>query len=135
MRKLVSDGLKGGVYKLTEPANSCLSRWNAHAVMVDKVENPKPTDKPRMTFNYSQVHEDLPGTYMELSSKVHDHLSNPATGCLFSADLKHTYLTILLHPEDRHFFAFTIPGIRQCQLTRMQQGSKSAGFTITELVY
>ena len=135
MRKLVQDGLEGGVYQLTEPANGRLSLWNARAVMVDKVENPKPTDEPRMTFDYSRVIELLPGAHLELSSKVHDHLSNPKHGCLFSADLKHAYLTIPLHPDDRHYFAFTISGIGQVQPTRMQQGSQSAGFTMTELAY
>ena len=135
LRKLVQDGLEGGVYELTEPANDRLSLWNARAVMVDKVENPLPTDEPRMTFDYSRVTELLPGSYLELSSKVHDHLSNPRHGCLFSADLKHAYLTIPLHPEDRHYFAFTISGIGQVQPTRMQQGSQSAGFTMTELCY
>ena len=135
MRKLVQDGLLGGVYELTEPANGRLSQWNARAVMVDKSENPKPTDEPRMTFDYSRVCEDLPGTFVELSSKVHDHLSNPNHGSLFKADLKHAYLTVPLHPDDRHYFAFTISGIGQCQPTRMQPGSKSAGFTMTAAVY
>lgn len=135
MRKLVQDGLLGGVYELTEPANGRLSHWNARAVMVDKSDDPKPEDEPRMTFDYSRVHEDLPGTYVELSSKVHDHLSNPNHGCLFMADLKHAYLTVPLHPDDRQYFAFTISGIGQCQPTRMQPGSKSAGFTMTAAVY
>ena len=135
MRKLVQDGLRGGIYELTEPANGRLSLWNARAVMVDKVEDPQPTDEPRMTFDYSRVPELLPGSHLELSSKVHDHLSNPRHGCLFSADLKHAYLTIPLHKDDRHYFAFTISGIGQLQPKRMQQGSKSAGFTMNELVY
>ncbi len=135
LRKLVQDGIEGGVYELTEPANGRLSEWNARAVMVDKVDDPKPIDEPRMTFDYSRVTELLPGSHLELSSKVHDHLSNPRHGCLFSADLKHAYLTIPLHPDDRHYFAFTISGIGQIQPTRMQQGSQSAGFTMTELVY
>ena len=135
LRKLVQDGLEGGVYELSEPANGRLSQWNARAVMVDKVENPLPTDEPRMTFDYSRVTELLPGAHLELSSKVHDHLSNPQHGCLFSADLKHAYLTIPLHQDDRHYFAFTISGIGQVQPTRMQQGSQSAGFTMTELAY
>lgn len=135
LRKLVQDSIVGGVYELTEPANGRFSEWNARAVMVDKVENPLPSDEPRMTFDYSRVDELLPGSFLEMSSKVHDHLSNPQHGCLFSADLKHAYLTIPLHRDDRHYFAFTISGIGQCQPTRMQQGSKSAGFTMTELVY
>ena len=48
--------------------------------MVDKVDDPKPTDEPRMTFDYSRVTELLPGSHLELSSKVHDHLSNPSHG-------------------------------------------------------
>ena len=135
LRKLVQDGLEGGIYELTEPANGRLSQWNARAVMVDKSDNPKPEDEPRMTFDYSRVTEDLPGCFLELSSKVHDHLANPRHGCLFMADLKHAYLTVPLHPDDRQYFAFTISGIGQLQPTRMQQGSQSAGFTMTELVY
>lgn len=67
LRKLVQDGLAGGVYELTEPANGRLSQWNARAVMVDKVENPGPDDEPRMTFDYSRVTELLPGAHLELS--------------------------------------------------------------------
>ena len=59
--------------------------------MVDKIDDPKPSD--------SRVTELMPGAHLELSSKVHDHLSN------------------------------------QCQPTRRQQGSQSAGFTMTELAY
>ena len=135
LRKIIQEGLDGGVYELTEPANGRLSRWNARAVVVDKVENPRPEDEPRVTFDYSRVTEELPGTYMELSSKVHDNLADPRHRFLFAADLKHAYLTIPLHPEDRHYFAFTISGIGQVQPTRMQQGSQSAPFTMIELAY
>lgn len=112
-----------------------MSRWNARAVIVDKLTNPTPEDEPRITFDYSRVTEDLPGTFMKLSSKVHDNLADPRHECLMAADLKHMYLTIGMHPEDRHYFAFTISGIGQLQPTRMQQGSQSVGFTMTEAVY
>ena len=105
------------MYELTESANGRLSLWNARAVMIDKPENPKPENEPRMTFDYSRVHKDLLGTYVELTSKVHDHLFNFNHGCLFKTNLKHAYLTVLLHPEDRHFFAFIISRIKQCQST------------------
>ena len=135
LRKLVQEGLEGGVYEYCEAANGRFSPWNAQAVMVDKSDDPKPTDEMRMTFDYSRVDEVMPGTYIELSSKVHDHLSDPRHGVLMSADMKHAYSTISLHPDDRHIFAFTISGIGQLQPTRMQQGSMSAGFTLTEVVY
>ena len=72
---------------------------------------------------------------MKLSSKVHDNLSNSRHRCLFSADLKHAYYIIGLHPKDRHLFAFIISGIEQIQPIRMQQDSMSAGFTLAELMY
>jgi hypothetical protein len=135
MRKIVTDGIKGGVYELVEPANGWLSPWNARAVIVDKVENPTPQDEPRVTFDYFRVHEELPGSFLELFSKVHDNLSDPRHKVFFSADLKHAYLIISMHSDDRHYFAFFISGIGQVQPTRVQQGSKSAGFIMTELVY
>ena len=88
--------------------------------MIDKVENPKPTDESRMTFDYFKVTELLSGAHLKLSSKVYDHLFNSRYECLFSTDLKHVYLTISLHFDDRHYFAFTISGINQIQLTRIQ---------------
>ena len=111
MRKLVQDRLTGDVYKLTKSANGRLSQWNARAVIIDKKEDPTPKDEPRMTFDYLRVHKDLPGYYLELSSRVYNYLSNPGYGCLFSADLKHAYLTIPLYLDNRHYFAFTISGI------------------------
>jgi len=110
---LVQDGLFGGVYELIEPANGRLSLWNVRAVIVDKVENPTPSNEPRMTFDYSRIYEDFLGAFMELLFKVYDHLSNPYHGCLFSADLKYVYLTVPIHPDDRYCFAFTISGIGQ----------------------
>lgn len=112
-----------------------LSRWNARAVIVDKVANPTPEDEPRVTFDYSRVTEDLPGTFMELSSKVHDNLADPRHQCLMAAGLKHAYLTIGMHPENRHYFAFTISEIDQLQPTRMQQESQSVGCTMMKAVY
>lgn len=79
-------------------------------MIVDKVENSRPEDESRITFDYSRVHEDLPGTHVELSLKVHNHLSDPGHKCIFAADLKNAYYTISLHPEDGHYFAFTILG-------------------------
>jgi len=65
--------------------------------MVDKVKNPKPSDEPRMIFDYSRVYEDLLGYYLKMSSKVHNYLSNPRYSYLFAVDLKYIYLTIPLY--------------------------------------
>ena len=123
LKKIIGNGITGKVYEYIEPINGKLSLWNTKTVIVDKVNNPGPNDEPRVTFDYSKIHEDLPGFYLELNSKVHDSLSDPYHQCLFSADLKHAYLTIPLHPDDRHYFAFTISGMGQIQPTRMQQWS------------
>ena len=134
LNKLVQDGMSGGLYERTECSNGRLSAWNAKAVLVDKVENPGPEDEPRLTFNYSNVKEEMPGCHLELTSKVHDYLSDPRHNTFFQADIKHAYYSVLVHPEDRHVFAFTLPGIGQLQPTRMPQGSGSAGFTMSELM-
>ena len=126
--------MKGGVYERTHARNGRLLDWNAPAVLVDKVENLGPLDEPRITFNYRGVKETMPGTYLELSSKVHDNLANPNHRCFFQADVKHGYFNVILVIEDRHYFAFYIPGIGQLQPIRMPQGSRSAGFTMFELM-
>ena len=99
------------MYKLIKSINRRLSLWNARAVMIDKVDNSKPSDEPRMTFNYSRVTKLLSGIYLKLSFKVHNYLSNSRYEYLFIIDLKHTYLTIPLHPNNRYYFTFIILGI------------------------
>ena len=79
-----------------------------------KIYVPK-TNDPRK--NESTSFTDL--VHVNFSSKVHDNLSDPRHGCLFSTDLKHAHFWIPMHPEDRVFFAFTIPGIGQLQPTRV----------------
>ncbi|CAD6500186.1 BgTH12-04289 [Blumeria graminis f. sp. triticale] len=135
LQKIVNEGLSCGMFEKTMAANGKLSDWNAQAVIVDKSDNPGPWDEPRITFNYQNVKEDMPGCYLELMAKVHDHLSHPSHKFFLKFDVKHGYWNILVHPEDRHFFAFTIAGIGQVQPTRMPQGSMSAGFSSTELMY
>jgi hypothetical protein len=99
------------------------------------MENPTPQDEPRVTFDYSRVHEKLSESFLELSFKMHDNLFDPRHKVFFSADLKHAYLTISMHSDDRRYFAFFISEIGQVQPTRVQQRSKSADFIMTELIY
>jgi len=79
--------------------------------------------------------EDKPGCYVELMARCHDYLGHPAHKWFHKADLKHGYWAILVNPDDRHYFAFSIPGAGQLQPTRMPQGSCSASFSFTELMY
>ena len=83
-----------------EPINRRFFEWNIYTIIVNKVENLRLEDKPRMTINYSRVYKDLPGTYLKLSSKVYNYFSNPNYSCLFIADLKHAYLTIPLYLDN-----------------------------------
>ncbi|POS82123.1 hypothetical protein EPUL_005556, partial [Erysiphe pulchra] len=123
LQKILNEGLACGMYERTMSANGKLSDWNFQAIIVDKSENPGPWDEPIITFNYQNVKEDMPGCYLELMAKVHDHVSDPSHQFFPKVDVKHGYWNILVHPEDRHFFAFTISGIGQVQPTRMPQGS------------
>ena len=103
--------------------------------MIDKSDDSKSIDEMKMTFDYSRVDEIMFEIYIELSSKVHDHLSDSRHEMLMSANMKHVYFTISLHSDDRHIFAFTIFEIDQLQFIRMQQRFMSAEFILTEMIY
>jgi len=121
------------MYERTLTANGELSDWNAAPVLVDK---PGSTNgECRVTFNYRNVVEDMPGCFLELMAKVHDYLSHPEHKGYHQLDLKHAYWSIPVYPPHRYLFAFTIPGIGQLQPCRMPQGSHTAGFSLTELMY
>src|ERR1700733_353800 len=122
------------MYERTITANGELSDWSAEAVVVPKPGEPEGGEM-RITFNYRNVHEVMPGTFLQLTSEVHDYLSDPRHGCFMQYDIKHTYWSLAVHPDDRHFFAFYVDGIGQLQPTRMPQGSQSAGFSMNELMY
>ena len=105
LQKIVQQGMEAGIHERTVVANGCLSRWNARAVVVDKVENPIPEDEPRLAFDYSNVKEIMPGNHLELASKVHDYLSDPRHSTYFQADLKHGYYGVRMAKEGRHYLA------------------------------
>lgn len=79
------------MYEKTVAANGKLSDWNAQAAIVDKTDNPSPRDEPRITFNYQNVKENIPGCFLELISKVNDHLSHLLHKFLLKFDVKHGY--------------------------------------------
>ncbi|KAI0995222.1 hypothetical protein K3495_g12960, partial [Podosphaera aphanis] len=115
LMKIVKEAMACGIYERTLTANGELSDWNADAVLVNK-----PGQKePRITFNYRNVWEDMPGCYLELMSKVHDYLSNPSHRFYHQFDLKHGY--------------WCVPG--NCNPPECPQGSHTSGFSFTELMY
>lgn len=77
LKRLVSQGMKGGIYEPTLTTSQHLSPCNVNAVLVDKVTEPNPTDEPRLTFDYSHVSEVRTGVQMELAQHVHDYLERP----------------------------------------------------------
>ncbi|KAI0995442.1 hypothetical protein K3495_g12736 [Podosphaera aphanis] len=88
----------------------------------------------RVTFNYHNVREEIPGTFMELMSEIHDYLSLPQHKCFLQMDIKHAYWSIPVHESDRYIYAFFIPGISQLQPTRIPQGCGTSGFSMQELM-
>lgn len=50
------------------------------------------------------------------------------------AGIKHDYFAVELNPDYREMFAFSIPELRQLQTTRMPQGPRTTGFTMSELM-
>jgi len=75
---------------------------------VNKVKNFTSQDEFKIIFDYSKVTKKLSDIYMKLSFKMHDNLADSRHCCLFSANLKHAYLKISLHLNDKHYFAFMI---------------------------
>jgi hypothetical protein len=135
MRKIVIDDIKDEVYELVESANEWLSLWNARAIIVDKVKNFTSQNESRVTFDYSRIHEELFDSFLKLFFKVHDNLFDSRHKVFFSIDLKHVYLIISMHSNDRHYFAFFISSIDQVQFIRIQQNSKFVEFIMTKLIY
>ncbi|KAI1001568.1 hypothetical protein K3495_g6633 [Podosphaera aphanis] len=88
LNKMIQDGLDGGMYESTTARGEGLSPWNAAAKLVPKSDNDKWGDEPRITFNYHNIKEDLPGYIMPLMSDIHDFLSEPRHGCFIQLDLK-----------------------------------------------
>ena len=134
-KKLIQEDLENDVYEYCETVNERFSSWNAQAIMMNKSNDSKSTDEMRMTFDYSRIDEIMSETYIELSLKMHDHLSDSKHEMLMSADMKHAYFIINLHFDDRHIFAFIISEIDQLQFIRMQQEFMSAKFILIEMIY
>lgn len=108
--------------------------WNAAVVVVDKVENLTPKDKPCITISYQHVYETKPRNYLNLAFKCHDFVFKLHHITYFKLDLKHGYFAIELHLEDRYILAFIVLGIGQVQPTRVMQGSTNLGFSFTKLI-
>ena len=85
-------------------------------------------------INYHFIYEDLPASHIEAAANVHNLLGIPSHQCLFSADTKHGYWAVNVHPDDHHYLAFHVPGIGQVQPTRMPQGARTSVFTFGELM-
>jgi hypothetical protein len=68
------------MYERTTTANGHLSDWSAEPMIVVKPGEPEDGEM-RVTFNYSHVHEDMPGSQLQLTSEVHDYLADPRHGC------------------------------------------------------
>lgn len=128
---MVQEGIDPEIFESIMAANGCLSQSYAEPKLVPKSDTATEWDEPRLTINYSRIEEDLPGTNITYLREVHKHLSNPRIGCLSIFGLKHAYWSIQVRREDRHILAFETPVFPQLQPTRMPQGSKTSGFTMT----
>ena len=94
LRAIIQEGINSGTYEKTILANGRVSAWNSNAVVVPK-EN---SERPRLTFNYHFVYEEPPAAHMELAERVHSLLGIPTHTTFFSADMKHGYWAVGVHP-------------------------------------
>lgn len=125
-RKFAIAGMESGMF---ERPPGIRSQWGADPVLVKKPGK----KEPRLTFNYHYVWEEPPGNQMQLSREAHGFLSLPTHAVFSQFDLKNGYWAVEIHPDDRHYLAFSVPGIGQLQPTRMAQGARSSSFTMNEL--
>lgn len=131
--RLIREGIESGMYEYTMAANGEFSDWSAEPVLVEK-DPENPWAEQRLTFNYKHMHENVPAVANTLLAEVHDELSDPRIGSYSQFDLKHAYCLVPIHLDYRHVFACNVPGHAQLQLTRMAQGSQSAGYSISEVL-
>ena len=118
------------IYERTVTANGSPSKWNANLILV-----PKPDQvQLHLTFNYHFIYEDILASHTEAATMVHDLLNISSHQCLFLADIKHGYWVVNVHPDDRHYLAFHVPGIGHVQPTCMPQRVKTSFFTFDELM-
>ena len=134
LRKLIQNDINENVYEKTNFIDERLSSWNAKTILIDKIKNFISNNESRMTYDYSRVVKKLSKIHMSLMFECHDYLFDSRHWCFMTADFKHAYFTILIHSENRKFFAFTIFKMKQLQLIRMQQKSKSTSFIMSKLM-
>ena len=134
LRKIVQNDMMSRIYKRMQHINNKLSAWNTQAVIVNKTENSKSTDELQITFNYSNVKENMSENYIKLFSKIYDYLSDSQHKIFFQVNIKHEYFSVILHSENRHVFVFIILSIEQLQSMRMSQDSRIADHTMSELM-
>ena len=126
----MQEGIDSRSYEKCIHANGRVSAWNANTVLVKKERQVK----PRLTFKYHVILEVLPSAHIKLVERVHSLLGVPSYTTFFQADMKHGYWAVEVHPEDRHYQAFSIPGTEQLQPTRMLQGTRTPSFVFIGLV-
>ena len=69
---------------------------------------------------------------MEAAANIYNLLGIPSHQCLFSAEIKHGYWAVNVHPDDHHYLTFYVPGIGQVQPTHMSQGARTSVFIFGE---
>ena len=77
-------------------------------MIINKVENSKLNDKPRIIFDYFKIIKFLLNAHFELNFKIYNHFSNLKHNYLFLTNLKHIYFIISFHFNDHYYFVFTI---------------------------
>ena len=127
---IIQKDIETDMYERTVIANDRTSQWKTASVLIPK---PDQTES-RLTFNYHFVYEKLAGSMMKLAQRTHDLLDRPGHRMFFAADMKHDYWNVAVHPEDRHYLTFHVPGIDQLQPTRMPQSIRTSSFTFIELI-
>ena len=87
-----------------------------------------------LRLNYHFFYEDIVVSHIEIITIVYDLLSILSYQCLFLADIKHEYLLVNVHFDDRNYLAFHVSRIEQTQPTCMPQRARTSCFTFSKLI-
>ena len=109
LQHIIEEKMDTRMYERTVTTNSSSFRWNANLLLIFKPGQVQPC----LIFNYHFIYKDIPASYIEAATIMHDLLSISSYQYLFLADIKHRYWAVNIHPNNRHYLAFHIPGIDQ----------------------
>lgn len=85
-----------------------------------------------MTFNNDFMYKDIPASYMEVATTVHNLLSILSHKCIFLADIQYQFSAVQIYQDNCHYLVFYKPRIGQESLIYMPKRARILSFTFVD---